>query len=142
MRKFSWQRFRFLILNIILMAAYILLPVWLTPGNTLSFQLSILRPRDYLLFVFLSPATSLLILTQLFLYSRPSQRRLDTPKHPHAPEPTLAILLPTSSTPLSKARGSVAIHCVVGSVEVGVGLSFSHSLTGRNNQERKLPETK
>lgn len=59
----------------IFIAAYIFLPVWLTPGNTFSFQISLLRPRDYLLFVILSAVTALLVLMQAFLFLRSRKGR-------------------------------------------------------------------
>lgn len=62
-------------LTAIFIAAYLLLPVWLTPGNTLAFQLSIFTPRDYLLFLFLSAVTALLILMQVFLFVRSRKGR-------------------------------------------------------------------
>jgi len=55
-------------LTAIFITAYILIPVWLTPGNTLSFQISLLRPSDYILFLILSAVTALLILMQMFLF--------------------------------------------------------------------------
>jgi len=58
----------------ILIAGYLLLPIWLTPGNTLSFQLSLLRPSDYMLFFVLSSVTALLILMQAFLFLRSKKR--------------------------------------------------------------------
>lgn len=65
----------FFALTAIFIAAYILLPVWLTPGNTLSFQISLLRPRDYILFLILSAVTALLILMQAFLFLRSKKGR-------------------------------------------------------------------
>lgn len=65
----------FLGLTTIFIAAYILLPVWLTPGNTLAFQISLLRPRDYILFLVLSAVTALLILMQAFLFLRSKKGR-------------------------------------------------------------------
>lgn len=55
---------------------YIVLPVWLTPGNALVFQLSLFTPRDYLLFLFLSALTALLILMQVFLFVRSRKARV------------------------------------------------------------------
>jgi len=65
----------FLGLTAIFIVAYILFPVWLTPGNTLAFQLSLFTPRDYLLFLFLSAVTALLILMQVFLFIRSKRGR-------------------------------------------------------------------
>lgn len=65
----------FLGLTAIFIAAYIVFPVWLTPGNTLSFQLSLLRPSDYVLFVLLSAVTALLVLMQAFLFLRSKKGR-------------------------------------------------------------------
>jgi len=62
-------------LTVILIAAYLLLPIWLTPGNTLSFQLSLLRPSDYILFFVLSAVTALLVLMQAFLFLRSKKGR-------------------------------------------------------------------
>ena len=65
----------FFLLTAIFIAAYILLPVWLTPGNTPAFQISLLRPRDYILFLVLSAVTALLILMQAFLFLRSKKGR-------------------------------------------------------------------
>ena len=62
-------------LTAIFIAAYLLLPIWLTPGNTLSFQLSLLRPSDYILFFVLSAVTALLILMQAFIFLRSKKGR-------------------------------------------------------------------
>lgn len=62
-------------LTAIFIAAYLFLPIWLTPGNTLSFQLSLLRPSDYILFFVLSAVTALLILMQAFLFLRSKKGR-------------------------------------------------------------------
>lgn len=58
----------FIVLVIAVFAAYILLPVWFTAGNSIAFQLSILTIRDYVLFTFLSVAIALLIIMQAFLF--------------------------------------------------------------------------
>lgn len=68
-------RLWFLGLTTIFIAAYLLLPIWLTPGNTLSFQLSLLRPSDYILFFVLSAVTALLVLMQAFLFLRSKKGR-------------------------------------------------------------------
>lgn len=65
----------FFLLTAIFIAAYILLPVWLTPGNTPAFQISLLRPHDYILFLVLSAVTALLILMQAFLFLRSKKGR-------------------------------------------------------------------
>ena len=65
----------FCVLTAGLIAAYILLPVWLTPGNSVAFQLQLLRPRDYVLFVLLSSVTALLILMQAYLFARSREER-------------------------------------------------------------------
>lgn len=65
----------FLGLTAIFISAYVLVPVWLTPGNTFSFQLSLLRPTDYLLFLALSAVTALLVLMQAFLFFRSKKGR-------------------------------------------------------------------
>lgn len=63
-------RFWFIVLSIIFIAGYIFVPVWLTPGNSLKFQLSLLKPRDYILFLMLGSSASLLVLMQVFLFLR------------------------------------------------------------------------
>lgn len=56
------------ILSMLIFLTYILLPVWLTAGNTISFQISLLRPKDFVLFVILSLFTALLIVMQVYIY--------------------------------------------------------------------------
>ncbi|MCR4263735.1 MAG: hypothetical protein NUV98_03405 [Candidatus Roizmanbacteria bacterium] len=63
-------------LTAIFLTAYLFLPVWLTPGNTLSFQLSLLRPSDYALFALLSAVTALLVLMQAFLFLHSKKGRV------------------------------------------------------------------
>ena len=62
-------------LTALLLAVYLFLPVWLTPGNDLAFQLSILLPRDYALFAVLSGVTALLVLMQTYVQIRVRKRR-------------------------------------------------------------------
>ncbi|MDE1854647.1 MAG: hypothetical protein KGI38_13060, partial [Thaumarchaeota archaeon] len=70
MLKSTRYKLWFLALTGLLIAAYLFLPVWLTPGNTLTFQLGLFTPRDYLLFLFLSASTALLMLMQVFVFVR------------------------------------------------------------------------
>lgn len=60
----------FLPLALLIYAAYVLLPVWLIPGNSLRFQLQLFRAQDHVLFVALGLATALLVLMQVFLFRR------------------------------------------------------------------------
>ncbi len=55
---------------LVFLAAYLFVPVWLTPGNTLSFQLQLLRWQDYAFIGILAAAASLLTVMQLFLFLR------------------------------------------------------------------------
>jgi len=64
----------FVIFTLIFVFSYIFLPVWLTPGNSLLFQLSIFKIKDYILFVVLSTVTALLLLMQIFLFQSKKQR--------------------------------------------------------------------
>ena len=68
----------FIIVFVLFAAAYIFVPVWLTPGNSLDFQLSLLAPRDYILFIALSAVSSLLVLMQVFLFVRSRKGRIGT----------------------------------------------------------------
>jgi len=63
-------------LTIIFIVAYLFIPIWLTPGNTLAFQLSLLNPNDYILFLALSVTTALLVLMQAFLFLRSKKGRV------------------------------------------------------------------
>ncbi len=65
----NW-RIAFTLISGLLFSAYLFLPVWLTPGNDLAFQLSILLPRDYVMFGALSMTTALLVLMQVFVSRR------------------------------------------------------------------------
>lgn len=68
-------RFWFIVLFTVFIAGYIFLPVWLTPGNDLKFQLSLLQVRDYVLFIVLAASASLFVLMQVFLFSRSRKKR-------------------------------------------------------------------
>ena len=64
----------FVILTLIFVFAYIFIPVWLTPGNTLAFQMSLFKTKDYVLFFILSTVTALLLLMQVFLFQSKKHR--------------------------------------------------------------------
>ena len=74
---FSTSRYRAGLagLTAALFITYLILPVWLTPGNDLAFQLLVLLPRDYVLFAALSAVTALLLLMQTYVQIRVRQRR-------------------------------------------------------------------
>lgn len=67
-------RIGYVVLTMVLFLAYLFLPVWLTPGNTLSFQLGLFRTQDYALFALLSLVTALLLLMQVYLFTHRKQR--------------------------------------------------------------------
>lgn len=62
------------VLTILFIAAYIFIPVWLTPGNSISFQLQLLGVKDYVLFVVLSFAAALLVVMQTYIVRRSRAR--------------------------------------------------------------------
>ena len=68
----------FAALTAIFIAAYIFVPVWLTPGNSLGFQLGLLSLRDYVLFIVLGACASLLVLMQVFLFLRKRSYRVSS----------------------------------------------------------------
>lgn len=74
---FATKKYRiwFLILSSVLFSSYLLLPVWLTPGNSFAFQMSLFVPKDFVMFGLLAPITSLLILMQVFLFWRIRQQK-------------------------------------------------------------------
>lgn len=57
------------VLSILLVTLYISIPVATIPGNTLSFQMGLYTPIEFVLFALLSLTTSLLILLQIFIFS-------------------------------------------------------------------------
>ena len=63
------------VLAILFIAAYVFIPVWLTPGNSIAFQLQILRPKDYALFVVLSSVTALLVVMQAYIIGKSRARK-------------------------------------------------------------------
>lgn len=66
----------FLTLVLLFFSIFILLPVFLIPANSLSFQLSIFTLKDYLLLMFLSTLSSLLVVMQIFIYKQAKQKNL------------------------------------------------------------------
>jgi len=66
----------FIALSILIFAAYILLPVFLTPGNSIGFQLSLFRPLDFAIFFILSTVTALLIVMQLYVHNRSKKKQV------------------------------------------------------------------
>lgn len=59
-----------LLLSVVIYASYLLLPVWLIPGNSFQFQLQLFRAQDHVLFAALSLAAALLLLMQVYLFRR------------------------------------------------------------------------
>ena len=53
---------------VVIFVAYMFIPVWTIPGNSIEFQLSLLRIQDYILFSALSVVTALLTTMQIFLF--------------------------------------------------------------------------
>jgi len=68
-------RIWFVVLSVVFFMVYMFLPVWLTVGNTIAFQLSILRIQDYMLFGILSLAIALLTVMQAYLFIQSKKRR-------------------------------------------------------------------
>jgi|GEM_PF-1193079 len=68
----------FIVITLSVFAFYILTAILLIPNNNASFQFSLWHSPDYLLLLFLSASTSLLILAQVFLSSRARQTRITT----------------------------------------------------------------
>lgn len=68
-------RIYFAILLVALFLLYIILPVVLTPGNSLQFQLSLLKFKDYLLMTFLSLSTTLFLTMQIYLLQQKQKNR-------------------------------------------------------------------
>ncbi len=66
----------FAVLFIIFISAYILFPVLHMSSNSVSGQLSALTPLNYFLFFILSSITALLVLLQVFLFSRSKKGRV------------------------------------------------------------------
>ncbi len=58
-----------IVLSIFLAALYIYIPVTVITGDTLSFQMGLYTPTEFILFALLSVTTSLLILLQFFTFS-------------------------------------------------------------------------
>ena len=49
---------------------YLLVPVWLVPGNTLSFELGLIAPLNYVLLAALALMTGVLLALELFSFRR------------------------------------------------------------------------
>ncbi len=58
----------FIILSVLFIVLYISIPVIVIPGNTIIFQLGLYTISDYVLFIFISTLTSLLMLMHIFLF--------------------------------------------------------------------------
>ncbi len=77
MKSSSYRRAMPLV-TLAVFAAFILLPAWLIPFNTVAFQFQILRGSDYVVYAALSAATASLLLMQVFLFrkSRDAKERV------------------------------------------------------------------
>ena len=51
---------------LVMLSLFILIPVWVVPGNDLSFQLSLFTPQDFILLAFLSSLNGLFITMQMY----------------------------------------------------------------------------
>ncbi|NNM83691.1 hypothetical protein HKL94_00510 [Candidatus Parcubacteria bacterium] len=54
----------------------LLIPVWIVPSNTLAFELSLMRPANYLLLSLLAIASGLLVAMNIFLLRQRRERAL------------------------------------------------------------------
>ena len=93
--------FSFVALAILTFLLFLWLPIKLTPGNDLLFQLSIMRGRDFFLFGLLSALNALLILMQWHLYR--ARQSVNEPPRPHgrgfgSPGGYISILVPALSS--------------------------------------------
>ena len=69
-----WYKALFLTQALFFLTLYVMLPVWLIPGNDLAFQIRIWSAAEITLIVFLAFLTALLFTMQLFLFLRVGRR--------------------------------------------------------------------
>lgn len=74
--KKTRYKLSFLALSLVFFSLYVLIPVWLTPGNSIDFQLSLFSFTDYLLLAILSISASFFTLSQLFLLFQSKRRSI------------------------------------------------------------------
>lgn len=55
---------------LVLFSLYLFVPVWLVPGNTLSFELGLIAPLNYMLLAALALMTGVLLALELFSFRR------------------------------------------------------------------------
>ncbi len=65
----------FLALTLVFVVLYVFVPVWTTPGNELAYQLSVLRVRDWLLMVFLSVLSAVVLVMQWHILRQKKSRK-------------------------------------------------------------------
>ena len=67
----------FLIITLLLLAAYVLIPVFTIPGNDILFQLSIWKFKDYAVLIPLSFLVSLMITMQVYSFKQKRKNTLN-----------------------------------------------------------------
>lgn len=63
-----------LVTSVAFFAIFIAIPVWTIPGNSLAFQLSILRTRDYALMIFLAVLVGLHVAMHVYIWKARKQQ--------------------------------------------------------------------
>ncbi len=61
--------------TVVFLLAYLLIPIFLVPGNSLSLQFFVLRPLDYVLFFVMSVVTALLVVMQVYVHRNTKKKR-------------------------------------------------------------------
>ena len=69
-----WFSSLFVALILMFLSLYVMLPVWVIPGNDIAFQLSLFSAVEATLLIVLSVLTALLFTMQVFLFARVGKR--------------------------------------------------------------------
>lgn len=112
---------RFGLLTAAIFAGFILLLVVSIPGNTVAFQLQILRPVDYLVFLGFSFVTALLVFMQAFVYRRSRKAK---EKAAAIGRSGLGTATAIFGGLLATAACSSCIAAVLGVIGLGTGAAF------------------
>lgn len=70
----------FLAFSILAFVMFVIVPVWSTPGNSISFQISLFTFWNWSIFVILAPLISLLLTAQIYVFVR-TKNNMDKAKN-------------------------------------------------------------
>ncbi len=104
---------------VVFFGVYLLVPVWLVPGNTLAFELSQITALDYALLATLALMTGILLSFELFAFRRSRTQGLRT-----AGESGIGLIASLTGGVLAAASCGCGVGILLGVLGLGGGALF------------------